>query len=180
MDQGENVQMCDLKRSSSSKSHTKSCNLTVPRNMRDHETRDNLVSTGSQTEFNVSNKRPSVQFSASSFGLKEPGDHEENIGKGPAEADFLSALPPSSFKSSWNKGIPKRESIFSTFSQVAGRSQRPSIFSRLSDQLSQISNTSSFYGWNYSRVFLLLFCALTALILIIYFILFFVPQKYYL
>ena len=151
--------MCDLKRSSSSKSHTKSCNLTVPRNMRDHETRDNLVSTGSQTEFNVSNKRPSVQFSASSFGLKEPGDHEENIGKGPAEADFLSALPPSSFKSSWNKGIPKRESIFSTFSQVI------SIFSNLSDQISQISTTSS---WNC----IILMCALTALILIGCFIIF--------
>ena len=148
--------MCDLKRSSSSKSHTKSCNLTVPRNMRDHETRDNLVSTGSQTEFNVSNKRPSVQFSASSFGLKEPGDHEENIGKGPAEADFLSALPPSSFKSSWNKGIPKRESIFSTFSQVI------SIFSNLSDQISQISTTSS---WNC----IILMCALTALILNIFY-----------
>ena len=169
--------MCDLTRSYSSRSYTKSFNLTVPRNSSKHNTKDNLVSTGSQTEVNASSKRPSVQFSTTVFGLNGPEDDEERVRMVPGEDDHLPELPSSS-KSSWNKGTSKRESIFSTFSQVASGSQRPSIFSRLSDQISQLSNTSSLYTWNYSRIFLIFFFALVVLILFFYFIIFIFPQKY--
>ena len=140
--------MCDLLRSSSSRSYTKSCKLSVPRNK--HNTKNNLVSTGSQIEVNVSSKTPSVQFNATVLSLNDPEDLD------PAEDDHLPALPSSS-KSTFTKGKNKRESIISTFSQVAVGSRRPSIFSRLSDQLSQQSFPSSLYTWNYSRVFLILF-----------------------
>ena len=166
--------MCDLTRSYSSRSYTKSFNLTVPRNSSKQNTKDNLVSTGSQTEVNASSKRPSVQFSTTVFGLNDPEDDEEHVRMVPGEDDHLPELLSSS-KSSWNKGTSKRESIFSIFSQVASGSQRPSIFSRLS---SQTSNTSSLYTWNYSIIFLIIFFALVVLILGFYFIISIVLQKY--
>ena len=143
--------MCDLTRSSSTKSHTKSFNLTLPENSKELQTRHNFVSTGSQTEVNLSNKRPSVLISSVSvLGLKEARDINED------DICTDEALHHSCTKPTCNT---KRESIFSTFSQVI------SIFSNLSDQISQISTTSS---WNC----IILMCALTALILIGCFIIF--------
>ena len=137
--------MCDLTRSSSTKSRAKSFNLNLPENSKELQTKHNFVSTGSQTEVNLSNKRPSVQFSAISvLGLKEARDINED--------DIIHSYTKLTSNT-------KRESIFSTFSQVEGRSQRPSIFSN------QISTTSS---WNC----IILMCALTALILIGCFIIF--------
>ena len=67
-----------------------------------------------------------------------------------------------------------RPSIFSVFSQLAGGSQRPSIFSRLSD-LSFDSFTN--YHWNYRNIVLAALICFTVFILYIVLILLFFPDK---
>ena len=66
-----------------------------------------------------------------------------------------------------------RPSIFSVFSQVASRSNRPSIFSRLSDF--SVGSFSSNYSWNYRKIFLLVFISFSFFITVSFLLLVFWP-----
>ena len=98
-------------------------------------------------------KRPSVVFN-----LMEEGK----------EKVFGEFLPPSSYQqtrriSEFGARGP-RPSIFSTFSMVASRRHRPSVFSRLSDF--SIGSFNSNYSWNYKKIFVLFFASFSFFIII--------------
>lgn len=94
------------------------------------------------------------------------------------EGDIVLPLPPK-FQNSQKRIDLPRESIFSLFSRIANNSQRPSIFSALSD-VSHVSQSSlaSFREDYFSFSFLMWFAILTIVLVFIY--LFFVFSPPYL
>ena len=110
----------------------------------------------------VKTKRPSVVFNLIEDGTDQNGKKKPQIANKFVEQnnEFVESGP--------------RPSIFSLFSQVASRSHRPSIFSRLSD----FSTASSqLFDWNYGKICYLFLTSCSFFIILTLILLIFWPEQ---
>ena len=127
----------------------------------EHDTLKSSIATGGQ------NKRASVVFKMMEEGKEDvKGDEDDEFPPRPSHhcirriSEFGACGP--------------RPSIFSVFSQVASRSHRPSIFSRLSDF--SLGSFSSNYSWNFRKMFVLIFVIFSFFIIVSFLLVLFWPK----